>query len=417
MKIAIYTLGCKLNQAESDELKESLQKEGFFIVDWKKKADVYIINACGLTAGAEQDTRQIIHQAKRQNQKAKIFVTGCFKQNMPEVNFYAKSQKKIITKIKKINLENPAVFLQSQKNNEKPSLSEKKSRTRAFIKIQNGCNNFCSYCAIPYFRGKPKSVGAKKIIFAINRKVAQGFKEVVLTGVNICKYKTTNYPTGKKYKQSLNLTKLVKKILNETKIQRIRISSLDPTLVDEKFIKLFHNPRVMPHVHLSLQSGSNHILKLMNRKYTIKDYLSLVKKIKKQFPLMGFTTDIIVGFPKETEKDFRNTCNLVKKVGFLKTHIFPYSPRPGTPAAAMPQINKKIKKARLQRLQKIAEMTREKFIKKMIGQTVPVLFEEKNKNEWIGYTPNYLRIKFKSEKNLKNKIKVITINQSSLFRN
>lgn len=432
MKIAIYTLGCKLNQAESDELKENLQKEGFFIVRWKDKADIYIINACGLTAGAEQSTRQIIRQAKRQNQTAKIFVTGCFKQKMPEVDFYTTNHKKIITKIKKLNPANFVVFLRPRKNDEKEnpanftsSLSVVKSPTRAFIKIQTGCDNFCSYCVIPHFRGKPKSVSAQKIISTINRKVAQGFKEIVLTGVNICKYNDQHSLHGSqcdaaasKCKQPLkpfNLTELVQKILNETEIQRIRFSSLDPTLIDDRFIALFHNPRVMPHIHLSLQSGSDRILKLMNRKYTAKKYLSLTKKIKKQFPLTGFTTDVIVGFPDETEKDFLATCNLVKKVGFLKVHIFPYSPRPGTTAAKMAsQIDAKTKKDRFLRLQTISDVTRKNFIKKMINKIVPVLFEEKSDNAWFGYTPNYLRIKLPTKQNLNNKIVDIKINRKNI---
>jgi threonylcarbamoyladenosine tRNA methylthiotransferase MtaB len=412
MKIALYTLGCKLNHAETDELKENLQNEGFFIVDWGKKADVYIINACGLTVGAEQGTRQIIRQAHRRNQKSKIFVTGCFKQKMAEVDYYARNQRKLIKKIKIIAKNTPSVPPFSR--GDARGISQ--NRTRAFIKIQTGCDNFCSYCVIPYFRGKPKSVNAEKIIKVINHKVAQNFKEIVLTGVNICKYNDLHRDAAaSKCKRPLNLTWLTQKILNETKIQRIRFGSLDPSLINDDLISLFHNPQVMPHMHLSLQSGSNRVLKLMNRKYTAPKYLSLVKKIKRQFPLTGFTTDVIVGFPGETEKNFRDTCNFIKKVGFLKVHIFPFSPRPGTAAAKMDgQIDEKIKKDRFGRLAKIADATRKNFIKKMIGQTVSVLFEEKTGNEWFGYTPNYLRVKFRDKQNLNNKIVDIEINRKKI---
>jgi threonylcarbamoyladenosine tRNA methylthiotransferase MtaB len=397
MKIAVYTLGCKLNQAETDELKESLQNEGFFIVGWKNKADIYVVNACGLTAGAEQGTRQIIRQAKRRNHEAKIFVTGCFGQKISEVDYYSKNLSDILKKIKMAHSTN-------KKANGLPRFLLE-NRTRAFIKIQTGCDNFCSYCIIPYFRGKPKSVNAQKIIAAVKRKVNEGYKEIVLTGVNICKY----------HFHGTNLDRLIHKILRETSIQRIRLGSLDPSLINDNFISLFHDPRIMPHLHLSLQSGSNRVLKLMNRKYTARQYLSLAKKIKNKFPLVGFTTDIIVGFPGETEKDFRDTYLLAKKVGFFKIHIFPYSRRPNTAAARMPdQINEKIKENRFFRLQKIADITRKKFIKKMIGQTVPVLFEERKNNFWFGHAPNYLRIKSPETKNLNNKIISIKINTNNI---
>ncbi len=432
MKIAIYTLGCKLNQAESDELKETLQKEGFFIVGWKNKADIYIVNACSLTVGAEQGTRQIIRQVKNWNPNAKIFVTGCLRQKLPEIDFYTQNQNELIKKIKitasshskrhdhRIVSKNVQDCSGAKMPRDNEGNAE--NRTRAFIKIQTGCDNFCSFCIIPYFRGKPRSVSAIKIIKTINQKINQGFKEIVLTGVNICKYSDRDClhfnAAASKCKQSakpLNLARLAKKILNETKIQRIRFGSLDPSLIDDDFIALFQNPRVMPHMHLSLQSGSSRILKLMNRKYTAKQYLSLIKKIKKRFPFVGFTTDIIVGFPSESEKDFCDTCNLIKKVGFLKVHIFPFSPRPGTPAfCAIPQINEKIKKERFGNLKRIADTARKQFIKKMIGQNVPVLFEEKVNGVWFGYAPNYLRIKLKSKENFKNQIKNLTIKHQNI---
>lgn len=386
MKIAFYTLGCKLNQAEADELKENLQDEGFFVVGWKTKANIHIINACGLTAGAEQGTRQIIRQAKRRNPKAKIFVTGCFGQKLAEVDYYSKNIAALLKKIKRAR---QSCLTDGVKH------GAPENRTRAFIKIQTGCDNFCTYCIIPRFRGKPRGISDRKIIRTINQKVARSFREIILTGVNICKYDW----------RGIKLSGLVRKILNETKIKRIRFGSLDPSLIDDYFINLFRDPRLMPHFHLSLQSGSNKILKLMNRKYTAEDFLSLVKNIRKQYSLAGFTTDIIVGFPGETEKDFSYTCDLVRKSGFLKVHIFPFSPRPGTAAEKMDnQIAEKIKKRRLADLSKIANAARDRITKKIIGKILPVLFEEKKDGFWFGYAPNYLRVKFPTSENIKNKI-------------
>lgn len=389
MQIYIHTFGCKLNQAESEEIKNKLIKKGWEIIASYQKADVCIINACSVTHGAEQGNRQTIRKIKRKNPNCFIIATGCLREKIPEIDLFIKDKNKIITKLNNIYPNNKT------KQRLVSDYDSKTLRTRACIKIQTGCDNFCAYCIIPYLRGKPKSVSYQTVIKNIQEKEKQQFKEIILTGVNICKYQYKNK----------NLTDLTKLILKKTNIPRIRFGSLDPNLITDEFIDVFKNKRICPSVHLSLQSGSNSVLKRMNRKYSIAKYNKLIKKFKKISPIFSFTTDIIVGFPGETEKEFIETYELLKKIKFLKIHIFPFSPRPNTPAKNMEnQVNQKIKKERLKRLKKIADQERKKIIEKMQEKEFNVLIEEKKDDFWHGFTENYIKIKLKSTKNLKNTI-------------
>lgn len=390
MKISIYTLGCKLNQAEEDALKEKLANAGFVIIPFGQKANLIIINCCSVTQTAVRKSRQIINQAKKLGE---VWLTGCWSEKINGV-------KKIIPDKNKLYFE----IIKSYKPNKLPQSFNQK-RTRAFIKIENGCDNFCTYCVVPYFRGKPKSISPNQIIKQILEKEKQGFQELVLTGININKYHYKNF----------NLVDLTKKILKETSIPRIRFTSIDPSLVNLKFINLFKFKRVMPHVHLSLQNGSDRILKLMNRKYTTDEYINIVKKLKKINPQISFTTDIIVGFPCETDEDFQKTCQFVKKVGFLKIHVFPYSPRPKTSATRMSyNVSNKTKKERAEKLRKLSDHLQKKFREGQIGQKAEVLFEGKKNGFWLGFTPNYVKIRFKSTKILRNKLKMIKLKPSNL---
>ncbi len=389
-KIAFKNLGCKVNFAEIQKWIDELRHLGMEIVD--KDAEVYIINACAVTCKAEKETRQLIHQIKRQKPSAKIILTGCFNSNL------SKEVSITVPAIKKDNLIN--VLLRISKRQLKINYSRKdafKERTRAFIKIQDGCNNFCSYCIVPYFRGKSRSYKIKDIISLVREKEKQGFKEIVLCGVNLGDFKDGKY----------DLADLIVEILTKTKLPRIRLSSINPENITDKLLKLFENPRLMPHLHIPLQSGSNKILKLMRRKYTAKDYLKLIKKILKKYPLFGISTDVIIGFPGETDLDFHQTLNLIKQLPFLKIHIFRFSPRQKTLAYfynLRNSVDEKIKKKRVNILKnltmKIAKQYRDKF-KKM---TLPVLFESKKSGVYWGYTPNYLLVKKKSKKDLQNKI-------------
>lgn len=403
MKVAIKTLGCKLNQAESEEIAEKLWSFGIFLVPPKDKADLYLINTCSITTTALKKSRQEIHKIRNKNKNVKIWICGCAKELANQADMFLENKEQMFDRIVKDFL-----FEKDSKRLEIHLRSRSKlhSRTRAFLKIQDGCDNFCSYCIIPYRRGGPKSIRSSEIIKKINQKLKEDYKEVVLEGVNILKYRD-----GK-----MNLCGLVKNILSKTKIKRIRFGSIDPHLVTEEFIKLFRNKRVCRHLHLSLQSGSDKILEKMNRKYRIRDYLEIVKKIYQIYPNFGFTTDVIVGFPGETEKDFKDTYDLIKKVKFLKVHVFRYSKRDGTRAAHLPETcDERTKKERAQRLALLNRKLKRDFHDKIIGKTLLVLFENKKDGFWYGFADNYARVRLKSNLNLKNQIKKVKIGRDNLI--
>lgn len=394
MKISFFTLGCKLNQAETDELQKNLKKQGHVVVSYDSREDICIVRGCGVTCSASQKTRNIIHHAKRRG--AYVVAVGCVEDTeLAEIDFVAKSNKKITEHLKS----------KFGTNISGADETNELSKTRALVKIQTGCNFSCAYCLIPSFRGKSNSLPAEKTLTKINQAVKAGYKEITLTGVNICQYT---------HKNNITLVDLLEMILKQTKIQRIRLGSLDPRLISNKLIELYQSQlkiRLLPHWHLSLQSGSDTVLKRMKRNYTAKKYYEITKKLRQTYPLFSFTTDIIIGFPGETEKEFAETCKFVKKIGFAKVHIFPFSPRPGTQAIKLPnQIDDKIKKERVKKLTKIATETAKKYEKQFIGLSRSVLFEHQTKPGWCeGYTPEYLKVKIKSHRNLYNQIKKIKI--------
>lgn len=404
MKISFVTLGCKLNQAETDELKQSLKQRGIFAVPFGSDENVCVVRACGVTCGASQTTREYIRRAKRQG--IYVITSGCLENSdLKEIDFIAKNNEAAFEHI--LNLRKHFSTAKNQTN------QIEIERTRAFIKIQTGCNFQCAYCIIPYFRGQTKSVPTNLIIERINDTVKHGYKEVVLTGVNICLYKD----------KKNNLAELLKFILQKTKIKRIRLGSLDPRLISEKLIKLYSNQqinnptnqRLMPHWHLSLQSGADNVLKNMRREYTTKKYSQIIKKIRSINPLFSFTTDIIVGFPGESEKDFKKTCDFVELIKFAKVHVFPFSPRPNTKATKIKNIvPDKIKTERAKKLRQICTITAHEYAQKIFNQTRPVLFEHKKSAFWRGYTPEYLPVKIKSEKNLTNKIISIKLTDENI---
>ncbi|MEW6407167.1 MAG: tRNA (N(6)-L-threonylcarbamoyladenosine(37)-C(2))-methylthiotransferase MtaB [Patescibacteria group bacterium] len=438
MKVAIKTLGCRLNQAESQNLMEEIESCGINLVDFKNQADLYIINSCSVTNLADFKSRQAVHFIRNKHLKAKIWATGCAKSLVREADLFFEDKEEIPKKIleeinNQLNFQTRRVLSSKHDRSKMTTLkselkweNESLFRTRAFVKIQEGCDNFCAYCIVPYLRGEPKSMPACEIIKKINQKVNKGYKEVVLTGVNIGKY-TSKIPNSKiqipnKFQipnskiQNINLFGLLKLILKNTKIPRIRLGSINPEDINGEFINLFQNLRMCRHLHLSLQSGSNNVLARMDRKYNTKRYEKIVREFYQKYPDFNFTTDVIVGFPGETEKEFLQTYNFIKKIGLSKVHIFRYSKRNNTYAARMKnQIAEKIKLGRAKKLEILNKVLKKNFIKKMQGKYERVLFENKKRGFWLGFTKNYLRVRMESSKDLKNKIISIRLSKNNLL--
>lgn len=401
MKINIKTLGCRLNQAESDKIIDDLRSFGINISNTENDADLYIINTCCITHTALKKSRQEIHKIRNREKGIKIWVCGCAKELESEADLFIENKEEI-PKI----LAREFLNEQNNCNGRVNILCEDNKRTRVFIKIQDGCNNRCTYCIIPGIRGKSKSLKAGEIIERIREKEKAGFKEIVLTGVSIGQYEYDR----------LNLTMLVKKILKTTNVPRIRFSSINPESIGDEFIGLFNDKRLCRHLHLSLQSGCDSVLQRMGRKYDRKRYQEVVEKIYKKYPDFNFTTDIIVGFPGETDEEFSNTCEFVKKIGFSKIHIFRYSKREGTGAALMQNmIDERVKRNRAEKLKDIANSLKEKFYLNMLGKECRVLFEGNKGDIWQGFTNNYIRVKYQNDSDLKNNIKRVIISKDNLI--
>lgn len=419
--VAFHTLGCKVNQYESESMIELFEKAGYTVVTSNKIADVYVINTCTVTNMSDRKSRQFINRVKKLNPKSIIGVVGCYSQVSPEevasingvdVIIGTTEREKIVElceEAKEDNIKfNIVRDIKSYKKYDNINIEDVKSKTRAYIKIQDGCSQFCSYCIIPHARGPIRSRDINDIISEAKNLGELGFKEVVLTGIHVASY-------GKDFGK-LELSDVIKEIGEIQGIDRIRLSSLEPTIIDDKFMKtLLSVGKVCDHFHLSLQSGSNSILKRMNRKYTRELFLEKVNIIRKYMPNAGITTDIIVGFPGETDFEFNETIEFVEKVKFSKIHVFKYSPRTGTPAAKFPnQVHGKIKNSRSRKLINIGEKLANDFNEKFVGQKVDVLYEEINHKEncYEGYTSNYIRVKTKHDKDIIEQIIETNIIQS-----
>lgn len=390
MNIVIKTLGCKANRYESDKLVDTFEDK-YIVVDAAvcelKKADIIIVNTCSVTHVADRKSRQAITVLKHKYPDAKVIVFGCSSNidpdgygQLPNVDFVAIDREQLEGIVEKLSVQNDAVCSHD---------GMPPTRKRALIKIQDGCNNFCSYCIVPFARGREKSRPYYEIIEEIEEKIKQGYKEAVITGINIGKWKDN----GK------TLADLIELILKETTIERLRLSSIEPENFSEKFIEMFKNSRFCAHLHISLQSGSDTILKKMNRRYNTKIYSEMVKSLRKAVPNINITTDVIVGFPGETEGHFIETVNFIKEMKFSKIHIFPYSKRKGTVAAEMPdQIKEEIKKERCEYLTEIEKQLREDFYNKNLGRTEQVLIETIDEDGFAtGFTSNYLKTRFHSK--------------------
>ncbi|EFK93471.1 tRNA methylthiotransferase YqeV [Finegoldia magna ACS-171-V-Col3] len=412
-KVKFSTLGCKVNQYETEAMAELFVKKGYEITD-DYNCDVFVLNTCTVTNLSDRKSRQQISKIRSENSNAVIAVVGCYSQVSPDeieniqgVNVIlgtkyrkeivelcelAKSSNKIINKVENIG---------KNKEFEELTINTEHSMTRAYIKIQEGCSQFCSYCIIPYARGPIRSRNIRDIVLEAKRLADNGFKEIVLTGIHVASY-------GKDFdNKDIGLIDVIEDIANIDKIKRIRLSSLEPRIVDKKFLdRLSQVEQFCDHFHLSLQSGSDSILQSMNRKYDTHLYERTINLIREYYPNAAITTDIIVGFPGETDEDFEQTLNFVDKIKFSKIHVFKYSNRKGTVASKMKnQIPGLVKKERSQRLIEKSKYYTDKFLDNMLNQPIKVLFESKNDNGFIkGYTTNYIRVKRQYNPNLFNKI-------------
>ena len=417
MKVAFYALGCKVNQYEIDCYAKKFSEIGWEIGSFSEKCDAYVINTCAVTNIGERKSRQIIRRAKKQNPDAIVAVTGCYAQTKAEeVRRMAEadvvlgtSNRGRIAEIVTAKLRGEDIDLltdiMKERMYEELECEGKLERTRAYIKIQDGCNNFCSYCIIPYARGPVRSRKVENVVNEAKRLVSMGFSEVVLTGIAVASY-------GKDFKDGTTLRTVIEAVCNVDGIQRVRLSSISPTLFDDDFISFVAGERKMcRHFHISLQSGSTTVLKRMNRKYTADEYLDTLQRIREKMPDAGITTDIICGFPEETEEEFSETLEFVKKARFLKVHVFPYSERSGTVAAEMPQVPHQVREERASRLIKLTEKIAEEVENSFIGTEAEVLFEQTDGEYAEGLSGNYLRIYVKGGEELTGKIQEIKIRE------
>ena len=417
MKAAFYTLGCKVNQYETQEMISLLKNEGYEIINHKQKADIYIINSCTVTAESSRKTRQAVRRFRNDNKDAIIILTGCFPQAFPEEASRLSEADIILgNKMNHTIIDAITEFRLSKKQTVKVTVHKCEDKykgieintfdghTRAFIKIQDGCNRYCSYCIIPKARGFSRSRPLEAIKNEIERLAKAGYKEIVFVGINLSAY---GLDTNTSICDALQIAE------EAEGIERFRLGSLEPDhITDEVIRRLSGMKKFCPQFHLSLQSGSNPVLKRMNRHYTAEEYLELCKKLTSTFNDISLTTDIIVGFPGETEENFNETLDFAKECGFMKVHVFPFSPREGTPAYNYQyKILNSVKNHRCSVLQKSCDETRENFLKAYIGKTVEVLFETPKNGIQQGYTKNYTPVAVFCDKDISGQILPVEITE------
>ncbi len=415
-KVAFYTLGCKVNQYETESIKNQLIKKGYEEVSFEDKADIYIVNSCTVTSVADRKTRNMLRRAKKINPNGAVIVTGCYAQTnskelleMEDIDYVIGNTDKsgIVNFIEDIEnrtmekLKNHNIFLDSEyAEYEFATLRE---MSRAYVKIQDGCNNFCSYCKIPFARGKSRSRQKNNILKEITKLSQEGFKEIILIGINLGAY-------GEDLENGGNFEDLLKDILKIEGIERVRIGSVYPDKISDEFIEMFSNPKLMPHLHISLQSCDDTVLKRMRRKYGSSLIEERLTKLRKAVPNMEYTADVIVGFPGESQEMFENSYNLIDKIGFSGLHIFQYSDRENTLASTFQdKIDPKVKKERADELEKLKEIMAERERKKYLDRELKVLVEEEKDGYLYGYSENYLRVKFKGKATSLNHIVSVKI--------
>ncbi|HWI63567.1 MAG TPA: tRNA (N(6)-L-threonylcarbamoyladenosine(37)-C(2))-methylthiotransferase MtaB [Symbiobacteriaceae bacterium] len=412
-RVAVTTLGCKVNQYDSEAMLALFRRAGYQIVDFQEPADVYIVNTCTVTGRGAAKSRQLIRNAIRRSPLSVVAVAGCYTQTDPDevagipgVSLIIGNQdRERVVELCEQAAQSPEPIRavnniwQAREFEEMP-VDTFMGHTRAVVKIQEGCNIFCTFCIIPYARGKPRSRRPESVLQECRRLAAEGFREVVLTGIHLGSY-------GKDYKHEFTLAQVVEQIAEIEGIDRIRLSSLEPKHVSEHLLSLLEsNPKVCRHLHLSLQSGSQTVLERMKRAYTAQEYREVVQELRRRIPDLGLTTDVIVGFPGETEAEHRESMDFIREMGFGRLHVFPFSPRKGTPAATMPgQVTKVVKERRTHEMIALGRELAIEFADRHRDQTLTVLAEEEADTEagWLeGYTDNYIRVRFPGGDELRN---------------
>lgn len=399
MKFKLITLGCKVNSYESNALREIFFSKGY--IESESDCELVVINTCSVTAVADQKSRQIIRREKRSNPKAIIAVMGCYSQKnadyaikecKADIVVGTSNRNKLPELIEKFALNNsPIVLVDDNVRNfkyESFGVFTWPESTRAYIKVEDGCNNFCTYCIIPYTRGNVRSRPKQEIIDEITHLISKGFKEFVLTGIH-----TAHYGLDLK---NVTFSDLVEEILNIKGMYRLRISSIEESEIDDKFISLLEKyNNIADHLHMPLQSGSSTVLKRMHRKYNVIDFINKVERIRKVRPNIAITTDVIVGFPGETDEEFNETFNFIKKVNFSELHVFPFSAREGTIAASLPnQVDPNVKNRRVELLINLSKELEFNYKSKFLNQELEIVVEERNKQTGLlsGFTSNYLKL-------------------------
>ena len=421
-KAALHNLGCKVNAYETEAMQQLLEEAGYEIVPFSEKADVYVVNTCSVTNMADRKSRQMLHKAKKLNPDSIVVGAGCYVQTKEQEAISDLAIDIIIGNNKKHELvslineymakrenthsdlftENAVIDINDNKQEfEELFLSKTAEHTRAFIKVQDGCNQFCSYCIIPYARGRVRSRSIENVLAEVNRLAQNGFKEIVLTGIHLSSYGVDCDD---------NLLHLIREVHKVDGIERIRLGSFEPRLITEEFAsELSKLKKVCPHFHLSLQSGCDETLKRMNRKYTTEEYAESCKLLRKYFDHPAITTDVIVGFPGETEEEFEKTKEYLEKIHFYEMHIFKYSKRQGTRAAVMDnQVPDEIKTKRSSILIELGNRMSKEYRDYYIGMDKEVLFEEKTKlsgkDYFVGYTKEYVKVAIETQENVENRL-------------
>jgi threonylcarbamoyladenosine tRNA methylthiotransferase MtaB len=416
-RVAIETHGCKLNQADSSGLATEFAQAGFQVVDEDTPVDIYVVNSCTVTHVADSKARQALRSARRRHPNATIVATGCYAQRSPETLRQIDDVDLVVGNTEKATLVRHVVdwagddIVPCATGDDAQAISPSAARTRAMVKIQEGCNQVCAYCIVPKVRGRERSIPPDEIAAKIREHTIHGYKEVVLTGTQLGSYGFDL--------EEIDLTGLIRHVLDRCDMARLRVSSLQAHEIDDGLLVLWSDDRLAPHFHLPLQSGSDSILKRMRRRYDSRQFLDAVSAIRKTIPDAAITTDVIAGFPGETEGDFKHTYILCRDVGFASMHVFPYSSRPGTSAAHFrDDVSPQVKSERVGRLIALSQEQGAKYRTRFVGTNRQVLWESQKAGKWVGLTDNYLRVTADCDRELDNQItwaRIVGLNGQSVI--